>query len=98
MRFHVTPAAPLLTSDDLAPPAGGAPRGKLQCEFCGCGLDQSGGVLKKGDRAKAYLALDDDLEKVRKELTDATKRADDLAAQLAQLKTATTNKPADEWP
>lgn len=71
-------------------PADGARRG-ITCEFCECSLSASGEVLKKGTRAKALNALDDDNEKLRAKLATAETQ---IAALKTDLDAARTPAPA----
>lgn len=73
-------------ADELAPPSGDAPRGKIRCGACGCRLAADGDVLSRSEQVKTWMDLEDDLAKVRKQLEKAQA---DLAEAKTQLAAAT---------
>jgi hypothetical protein len=84
-----------MPNDDLAPgTSGGSATGRVTCEFCKCGLAADGGVLKRSERAKALMDLEDDLAKTKKELVDVTRAHAKLDEQLTAAKAELANRPA----
>lgn len=62
-------------------------RESIVCEFCECTVSLRGRVLKRSEKAKAILDLDDDADKLRKEV-------ERLTAELEAAKRAPEPQPA----
>lgn len=68
---------------DPGAPGGGAPRGHIECGFCGCGLGADGGVLKTSTRARELARIDEKIERLEGELATARGRVTELTGELA---------------
>jgi len=69
------------------PPERGRVRESIVCEFCECTLSLRGRVLKRSDKAKEIIDLDDESDRLRKqvetltaELVEAKKKPELLSA------------------
>ena len=51
----------------------------IVCEFCECQVSMRGRVLKRSDKAKAIIDLDDEADRLRKQV-------ETLTAEIAELK------------
>jgi len=60
---------------------------KVVCEFCECQLSLRGRVLTRSDKAKAIIDLDDEADRLRKQV-------ESLTAEVAALKAAPAPGPA----
>jgi hypothetical protein len=83
------------------------PRSRLResivCEFCECTLSLRGRMIKRSDKAKAILDLDDEADRLRKEnerltaaLAEATKTPEPPAPAPAKRKWASIGDDEDE--
>lgn len=94
------PAFFVFTNDDGGaggsplPPTGGAPTppapaprraSRLECEGCGCSLDQDGRILARGEGLKAHLDREDEVKRLKKALDEANESITELRAQVAAL-------------
>lgn len=86
------PPDPLLPPDDPPAPAPVADpparrRGSLiVCEFCECGLTEHGEIIRRGDRAREYLDVDDENKKLRAKIAAVTDELTAARQEIAALK------------
>jgi len=80
----------------------------VTCEFCRCVLSRRGEVLRKSPEAKAFLANEEAIEKLTKQIESRDTKIAELEAQIAELKRAPQPEPvgaggggpkraADDW-
>lgn len=81
----VAPGAPAPVSRAAREPRG------VRCDMCGCVLDDTGKVLKRGEEAAAYLDLADQLKaekaaaaKLRERVTELETENADARGKLAE--------------
>lgn len=65
---------------------------RVICEFCGCQLDPKGNVLLRGDKARTYLDLEDQLQKLQESLDSERVKVTELTGQIEALKAPTPQK------
>ena len=71
-----------MADEPLTSPAAG-----LRCEFYECGLSSSGEVLKRSTKARKMMDLDDDNDKLRKQIAALETTITELRAELEAAKT-----------
>lgn len=58
------------------------------CEFCGSTLSANGDVIKRGDKARAMMDLEETAARTARDLDTATARVTELQAEVDRLKAA----------
>jgi hypothetical protein len=58
----------------------------VTCEYCGCSLDTEGLVLHRGDAARRFARLADDLDTVTQDRDRLARDLDAVKAELSDLR------------
>jgi hypothetical protein len=58
------------------------------CEYCGCELDSDGQILRRGERAKKFVQLEQTIDDLTVARDRAIRERDEARAQLATLQPA----------
>lgn len=59
--------------------------GRVTCEGCGCSLDSRGQIIARGEGLRAFMAREDEVTQLRKELDEKGQQVTELAARLREL-------------
>lgn len=94
-----------MANDELGPGANSGATGRVTCEFCKCSLAGDGAVLRRSERAKTLMDLEDTIDKLRRDLDDAKRAATDADVQLKAALKQLDARPApaaagladDDW-
>lgn len=57
----------------------------VTCEFCECTISQAGEIVKRSNRARGFLDLDDDNAKLRQAVESKDARIAELTARVSEL-------------
>ena len=89
------PVADPIVLDTPDPAPAPIPRraSRVVCEFCGCALTPEGEVMKRGEAARKFQRLEQELEDTRASVEHLERERDTLRADCADLKRLTARKP-----
>lgn len=62
--------------------------GRVTCEGCGCSLDSRGQIIARGEGLRAFMAREDEVAALTKELARKDEQISALAARVRELEPA----------